>query len=650
MSYGQNELVDSLQYILKQNPEDTTKASLLADLCWHLKYSDPSKALDYGYEAAEIAKKRGYRELEAYALNNIGVVFWARSDYDSAASYIEQTRKIYQSVNNEKGVAVTSVNLGLILQNKGDYDLSLAYQLEALRIADTLEDQGLKGSVLTNIGNVHFLNEKFEKAKKYYFEALQIKRSLSKNDFQQNIQKTLLNIGNVYGKLNDQDSAIYYYQEALPYAISANDLKSQSLIYTDLGHAYTQKKQFDLAGDFFRKALDIFSKGGYSNDYDQSITLLSLAENEFQRKNLNIAVKLAEQSLALSQKLQNPNRLKDSYGFLAQVYEANQQYKEALESQKKFRIYEDSLLNIETNKEIAALEAKYQTEKKDQQIQLLNQENELQKANNQRNTLIIISLILLVLLLIIIFFLWRNQAKIEHQRTLGEQKMRLREAQIQAVISSEEKERKRFAADLHDSMGQLVSSLHLNILGLREASNDLKVRNEIMENATALLGDIQREIRNIAFNLMPPILSKEGLIPALNELTSRISKSHQVQVEIKVFGIDSRFSEVFEISLYRILQEWIGNVLKYANASEVFIQFIAHEKELVITVEDNGVGFDLSILENSKGNGWRNINSRLNLIKGSMDIDTQKGRKNTTLTIHISRELAFDSNQVLMNT
>jgi two-component system, NarL family, sensor kinase len=622
----------------------------MGDLCWHLKYSDPPKALEYGHQAISIASKNGFDALQAYASNNVGVVFWAKSDYDSAVYYLDKTRELYTSLDIERGVAVTSVNLGLILQNKGDYDASLEYQLEALRIVNKLEDQGIKGSVLTNIGNVHFLNEKFDKAKAYYFEALEFKKSLPDDQFRQNLQKTLLNIGNVYDRLEDQDSAIYYFQEALPYAISADDTKSQALIYTDLGHAFSEKGEFNLANDYFEKAMNVFSTGSYENDYDYSILLYSLAQNELRRKNISAAVRLAEQSLELSKKLQNLNRLKDSYGLLAEVYEADRQFAPALEAQKFLRIYEDSLLNLDTNKEIAELETKYETEKKDQQILFLDQENSLQLAKNQRNTIIIGGLFLVVLLLLLVFYLWRKQSQIHQQKVISEQKTRLREAQIQAVISSEEKERKRFASDLHDSMGQLVSALTMNIQGLKNTSNDTQVRLEIVDNSTSLLNDIQHEIRNIAFNLMPQVLTNDGLIPALRELLARINKSNQMNAEVQVFGMEGRVNEVFEISLYRILQEWISNVLKYANATEILIQFTAHEEEIIITVEDNGQGFNLRTFENSKGNGWRNINTRLSLIKGEMDIDTQEGRKNTTLTISIDKIKAYTSHQVAMNT
>jgi signal transduction histidine kinase len=647
---AQNNFLDSLNHLLSSNPSDSIRASVLGDLCWHYKYSDAKKALQFGFEAIELAQKNNHQAVQAYATNNVGVVYWAMSNYDSAAWYIQKTREIYRGLDNERGMAVTSTNLGLIYQNMGNYDRSLEYQMEALQVAEKLKDQALTASILTNIGNVHFLNENMLKAKDYYFQSLAIKEKQEQTGFRQNIQKTLVNIGNVYGKLNDQDSAIYYLMAAQPFAERAEDYKSLSLIYTDLGHAYSKVKDVDKANESFQKALEIFNSNTYSNDYDKSILLWSLAENELRRGFLEQAIRYGEQSLSLAKELKNLNRLKDSYSLLQEIYEESGQYKEALGAGKNLRIYQDSLMNLETNEKIAELETKYETEKKDQQITLLDQENNVQKASNQRNNVIIIALIIGVLLLLLLFYIWRQRVRIGQQKVVNEQKIRLREAQIQAVINSEEKERKRFASDLHDSMGQLVSALSMNIQGLKNASNDTIVRNEIVDNSTTLLHDIQSEIRNIAFNLMPQVLTNEGLIPALQELTARINKSNQIKADVQSFAVNERFNEVFEISLYRILQEWISNILKYAGASEILIQVVAHDDEVIITVEDNGKGFDLQFFRESKGNGWRNINTRLNLIEGAMDIDTEQGRKNTTLTLTIDKSKAFTSLQLVNNT
>jgi signal transduction histidine kinase len=233
--------------------------------------------------------------------------------------------------------------------------------------------------------------------------------------------------------------------------------------------------------------------------------------------------------------------------------------------------------------------------------------------------------------------MWRSKNLQQQQAVLQEQKIRLREAQINAVIESQEQERKRFATDLHDGMGQLISALQLNISSLRQqAGGAFEKRDKLFESSEQLLNEVHDEIRNIAFNLMPPVLVKEGLVPATSELVRKINKAGGIKAALSAFDVNGRLPQVVEISLYRVIQELLSNIIKYSRASEVTIAFTGYENELVLTIDDDGDGYDLRAYQNSKeGNGWRNVNSRINLIKGSIDIDTQLGRKNSTIIITI---------------
>ena len=97
--------------------------------------------------------------------------------------------------------------------------------------------------------------------------------------------------------------------------------------------------------------------------------------------------------------------------------------------------------------------------------------------------------------------------------------------------------------------------------------------------------------------------------------------------------IPQRFNEVCEISLYRVLQELMGNILKHSKATQITISFTGFDDEIIITVEDDGDGYNLNKFYHSEGNGWRNVNSRLNLIKASIEFDVVEGRKNNTIII-----------------
>jgi signal transduction histidine kinase len=122
-------------------------------------------------------------------------------------------------------------------------------------------------------------------------------------------------------------------------------------------------------------------------------------------------------------------------------------------------------------------------------------------------------------------------------------------------------------------------------------------------------------------------------------MSARVNGSGAIVIRVSSYDMPSRLTEVQEISLYRIIQEWVNNVMKYAQATVVEIQLICHEDELAVTVEDNGKGFDVSILQQGSGNGWKNINSRLNLIKAVMDLDSRPGVTGTTCIIRMPLEI-----------
>jgi signal transduction histidine kinase len=106
-------------------------------------------------------------------------------------------------------------------------------------------------------------------------------------------------------------------------------------------------------------------------------------------------------------------------------------------------------------------------------------------------------------------------------------------------------------------------------------------------------------------------------------------------ITVRGFAVPERLEEIQEISLYRIVQEWVNNVTKYAAASIIEVQLVGYEDEISLTVEDNGKGFDPAVLERGSGHGWRNIQSRLNLIRGSIDIDSRPDKTGTTMSIRM---------------
>jgi signal transduction histidine kinase len=253
----------------------------------------------------------------------------------------------------------------------------------------------------------------------------------------------------------------------------------------------------------------------------------------------------------------------------------------------------------------------------------------------QRDRYLKIGLIISLVSIIVIGLLLSNRMKNKQNLAIEQANTLAREAQISAVISSQEKERNRFARDLHDTFGQLISVLNLNLDSLRESKPTPQQRDLVFQASANVLQDMYAELKNVCFDLMPQSLIKGGIQPALVEFAHRINTSGKIFVETDFFGLEQRLIELEEISIYRISQEWINNVMKYSNAEKITLQLTRDESETTLLIEDNGTGFNPAKLEQGKGNGWKNIQSRANLIKGTILLDTVENRKGNTLILNV---------------
>ena len=183
-------------------------------------------------------------------------------------------------------------------------------------------------------------------------------------------------------------------------------------------------------------------------------------------------------------------------------------------------------------------------------------------------------------------------------------------------MQGEEIERKRLARDLHDGLGSMLSGLKLYYSGTEQTN-----KKESQEINNQLDNSI-KELRQIAQNLMPESLLKLGLIAALKDLCSRFSNDKTL-IEFQEFGVQNNISESKQITVYRIIQELINNALKYANASEILVNCSQNQNIFLITVEDNGSGFDAKKSNLFEGMGLKNIKNRVDFLKGELEIDSQ---------------------------
>ncbi|HEX7905442.1 MAG TPA: ATP-binding protein [Chitinophagaceae bacterium] len=206
---------------------------------------------------------------------------------------------------------------------------------------------------------------------------------------------------------------------------------------------------------------------------------------------------------------------------------------------------------------------------------------------------------------------------------------------LKAIIETEEKERTRFAKDIHDSIGQQLSAIKFYIGTSADTVEDPKQKS-ILLKANAALVDVQADMRNICFNIMPKSLEFFGLVKAVEELCSKNELLNQIKITVKESRHFPKLPAQQGFALFRIIQEFINNALKHSKADTLRIEFTCRKKTALVTLLDNGIGFDLLKLRNH-GMGLNNVRSRIRPYNGEVDIISEPG-KGTRYEISIPME------------
>ncbi len=246
--------------------------------------------------------------------------------------------------------------------------------------------------------------------------------------------------------------------------------------------------------------------------------------------------------------------------------------------------------------------------------------------------LIIGTLVVVILITLLFFFVIVYQRKmIKNQVDLRKLHDVQQQELLKAVVETQEIERKRLAEDLHDSVGQVLSAIKLNLHRL-DKTIDAGKEKTLLADTRNLTDESIQEIRNIIHNVLPPVLTDFGFIDALKALSEKIETATGVKIKlIKNIG-DERFAPSIELALYRIVQEIFSNTIKHADANVIQVTLNREDNFLVIMIADNGVGFDLANVKH--GFGLKNLQSRVQLINGKIDYYT-KPAHGTLITIKV---------------
>ena len=558
--------MDSLMLVLKSAKQDTSRINLLNDICKE-KYQagDYPEAKKYADEALTLAENINFKKGMAESYFQIGRIYQSFSEYPKALEYYQKSSDIYELIGNKYGVAVDLQGIGRVYFFLSDYSKALEYEQKALAMNQQLEN---KEDMATNLNCIGIIYQEsvhdYVRALEYYQKSLIINEQLGNKSF---VADNLGNIGNVYRDLSDYPKALEYMQKAQKIAEELENKFLIALWKLNIGEVYLRSGELTAALNYVSTALSI---------------LLELGEKE---------------------------GIREAYQQLAMIDSAMNNFKGAYEYHKRYMQINDSMFNMENGKKITQMTMQADFDKTqaldkadhEKLIAVANVEIKKQKALKYTS----IGGLLIVLIL----------SYLGYKTYRSRQLIRLQDI------------RNKISADLHDDIGSTLNSISV-------FSEVAKQKSSGVVHELDQIGLASRKIidgmSDIVWTINPENDSFENIIDRMRSLSYNILRAKNIEF---TFRADEKLNEQ-KLSLedrrnfYLIFKEILNNMVKYSEATRASIILNTENNFIVLSINDNGKGFDTSVASN--GNGLNNIRRRAKEMKADLTIESSLGNGTRT--------------------
>lgn len=335
VTFGQQRVVDSLYARLENNPrQDSLRVRILLQLCWHESTSDPEKHKALAEEAIKTSRQIKYQSGEAAGIRSIGIYHMNRGEYDQATKQVYEALQLFEKVPDLKGVGNCYQTLGSIHRQRADFEKTKEFYGKAIEVYQQINNEKDMAGTLNSLGVLHISFSKFDEALAYINKSLEIRKKI--ND-RFGLSQCYTNMAIIYTNQEKYKEALYCFEKNLPLVEEMDDKQLLAVNLDGMGHLYT------LTGDY--------EKGEAS-----LLKALTLAKEIGFKRTIEVA-----------------------YSKLTQLEEARGRYKEAMVYSNLAYQYLDSAYSEESAAQIAEAETRYETEKKNQTIAVLERDNRIQQ-------------------------------------------------------------------------------------------------------------------------------------------------------------------------------------------------------------------------------------------------------------------------------
>lgn len=582
--------------------------------------SNSTKALELLEKAEKIAKNKKLTLSLAYTINNIGIVTRVKGDYEEAITYSEKSLAL---TKDSLIVASAFNNIGSCKRNLGLYEESLKAYLKSIKIYDKKRDLNNQAIINNNIGLVYRSLEMNEKAKTYHRKAITAFEKLKKK---KGLSEAYNNMAIIYAYEDSLLSALRYFKYSLKLEEELKDARGIAESLNNVGGVYYYLEEIDSALNYFNKGLkleySIKNYAGLASSYN------NIGDVHLYKENFNEAKKNFDSAFVYAKKSKSAFDIENTLNYYGLLYEAQNDYKKASEYYKRKNEFGDSIQKLSNIKQLQELETKYQTAKKDATIassKAIIAERELKIEEKNR---MIYSVLGFAILLGLLGYLFYKQQRIKNQQLVKENELK------QALIKIEnqnnlQEQRLAISKDLHDNIGSQLTFIISSLDNLKYFEFDKDKLYDKFDSIGIFTRSTITDLRDTIWAMNKEEITFEDLktrttnfIEAAKTSLRGISFEFNYPENVKVDSLNS----LQGIDVYRIIQEAVNNAIKHSKATKIVVNFDIDNTDLLVSIIDNGIGFDATTTE--AGSGMNSMQKRAKEIDAELTITPlEKGTK-----------------------
>jgi serine phosphatase RsbU (regulator of sigma subunit)/tetratricopeptide (TPR) repeat protein len=363
--------IDSIKTFLQTAKEDTVKANGLNELAraYLFERNDFTNLYKYATQLLTLSQKLHFKKGIAYGYLNTAVYFKSKGEYKTSLEFDFRSLKLMREIGNKKGESSCYIGIGQNYIDLGNYPEATNYTLRGIKMKEEIDDKRGVATGYNNLGNIFLYQNKFQEALHYQLISLKIKQEI--ND-KVGMGMSYNNLGLVYYSQLKLDTALIYLKKALQIKEDLKDKIGMSTTYTNIGNIYFEQKNWDEALRYQIKSLNVSEEA--SNKRGLLTAFNAIGSIYEQKKDYPAAINYYNKTLSISKEIDMKQGILEGYKSLSSVYKASKQFENSLKYFNMYHEVKDSLLNKENFKQLAELNTRYETDKKEKEILLLTKD------------------------------------------------------------------------------------------------------------------------------------------------------------------------------------------------------------------------------------------------------------------------------------